>query len=164
MGTKIVNNNYDIYQQQIFDSIENTIIEMSSYYGNILHCHLGFFEERGFYNNVIAVASNIELAYNRYANLICDAIVNDIDSDEPTTNAYCYVISDKSTSVCATDPFYIDIGCEEADNFLISINIPMPYIFKYEDVSYFIIHEISHFIGNRKRQIRATVFFLMLYL
>ena len=152
VGSVLCSKEYN--QLQILDAIGGAITDMSSYYGNILHCQLGFFEERGFYNNLIGVASHIELAYNEYANHICKALMCENEKNVQKINMSCYVVSDKSSSVCAVDPFD---ACEyrPTNQFVISINIPIPYIFKYKAVSYFIIHEAAHFLGCRQRTNRA---------
>lgn len=151
---------YDDYRiMNVLDVINTTIDEMSAYYGNILHCHLGFFEERGFYNTIIGVASNIEIAYNNYANKICAAMLCDNERDVQNINVNCYIVSDKSTLVCASDPFRFNGRRNDIDNMLISINIPAPYLFEFSASSYFIIHEIAHFIGCKRREDRAQAIY-----
>lgn len=147
---------------QILDSIGNTVGEMLSYYGNILHCNLGFFEERGFYNSIIGVATNIELAYNKYAGLICNSIMCSHEKEVQNIDVCCYVISDKSMSVCASDPFSDENAFNLPEKYIISINIPVSYLFRYEDVSNFIIHEAAHFLGCRQRNERAEVVYKVL--
>lgn len=143
------------YQDDALEIISFTLKSMLGYYENIFHCNLGFFEERGFYNNIIGLASNIELAYNNYAKHICDAIISDYEKNVQKLKIECSVTSDSETEICTSDIFH-NVKNQTADlNSVINVNIPVSYVFKYPVVSQIIIHEISHYVGERKRKSRA---------
>ncbi len=158
LSADIVNSNKDNLDD-VMEMISSTIAEMLSYYSNILHCTLGFFEERGFYNNIISFATIVELAYNRYANMVCDAILCDHERHTWKLQTCCYVVSDKKNIVCAEDKFD---GIDRDDyerKLLICINIPMSCIFQYDQVSCFIAHEVAHYVGCREREKRAHILY-----
>ena len=144
-------------KEEVLQVIGNVMNDMLSYYGNIFHSNLGFFEERGFYNNIIGLASNVELAYNKYANLVCSAIKSDDEQHCEETKICCAVTADKEPMICTSDIFW-NIKDPETDNrALLNINVPVSYVFKYNKVSSIIIHEVAHYVGCRNRKKRAEV-------
>lgn len=139
----------------LLEIVGNVINDMSTYFGNIFHCNLGFFEERGFYNNIIGLASNVELAYNKYANCISAAIMSDEERNIDKLKICCSVTSDKEPLICTHDIFESIAKPEHENSSLVNINIPVSYVFKYAFVSRVIIHEIAHHVGDRKREERT---------
>ena len=138
----------------VLEVIGNVVKEMSSYFGNIFHCNLGFIEERGFYNSIIGLASNVELAYNNYANCICDAILSKEERDKDGLRIRCSVTSDKEPLICTSDIFENTFTPKKEEKVLVKVNIPVSYVFKYDFVSKIIIHEIAHHVGARDREYR----------
>jgi len=142
-------------RDSVLERIGSVMKDMLAYYGNIFHCNLGFFEERGFYNNIIGLASNVELAYNKYANCICDVAMSEFERNVQKLKIECSVTSDNDPVICTNDIFD-NVKDQETDNsLLINVNIPVSYVFKYKSVSHIIIHEIAHYVGERKRESRA---------
>ena len=150
---KIEGDSYPI--NQLLEIVGNVMNDMSNYFGNIFHCNLGFFEERGFYNNIIGLASNVELAYNKYANCISEAIMSDEERNIDKLKICCSVTSDKEPLICTHDIFESIAKPEFEDSSLVNVNIPVSYVFKYAFVSRVIIHEIAHHVGDRKREERT---------
>lgn len=138
----------------ILETIGNVMNEMLSYFGNIFHCNLGFFEERGFYNNIIGLASNVELAYNQYANRICNAIISEEERTVDGLDIRCSVTSDNEPLICTSDIFENTPQPQGEEKSLVKVNIPVSYVFKYDLVSKIIIHEVAHHVGGRDRKNR----------
>lgn len=140
----------------LLNIIGSVLNDMSSYFENIFHCNLGFIEERGFYNNIIGLASDIELAYNRYANHLFGVIMSEKESKE--SYVCCSVTSDKEPIICTNDIFDIIITEPRKElRSLVNVNIPVSYVFKYYYVIRMLVHEIAHHVGERHRKIRLQV-------
>ncbi len=140
---------------ELLETISKVLNDMSSYFGNIFHCNLGFFEERGFYNNIIGLASNVELAYNKYADCICDVLMSDKERFVDKLQVSSSVTADKEPMICTSEIFEHNEDISVFNRLLINVNIPVFYVFKFQFVSRIIIHEVAHYVGDRKRKERA---------
>lgn len=152
---KLLEIDIDNQKDDILQIIGSYLNDTMAYYNNIFHCNLGFFEERGFYNNIIGLASDVELAYNQYTNFICNVIKCDAERNDEKLEIACAVTSGNCPTIC-TDDIFNSIKNHKSDKkSLLNINIPVSYVFKCKEVSNIIIHEIAHYVGYRNRKCRA---------
>jgi len=141
--------------------VQNYVEILGNHIRNMIHMQRGFLEERGLFQNSITATAKISLGYFSYINALCEKFRSLDGSGAAITDIACFVLlSTMPVAVDAAERFANLQHIQQEDkegtlHALITVNISQHSAFAFKRVKHVLCHEVLHFTGDRKRELRA---------